>query len=111
MVSGYAKAIIVIEERSSAVLALLSAFSFALSRPLRTFGHYASLAALGVALLALWTVLDGAWATTGYAAQLVTLLLAQALMAGRIALRLALWAGQLALYPRDARPTREAVAA
>jgi hypothetical protein len=111
MVSGYAKAIIVIEERSSAVLALLSAFSFALSRPLRTFGHYVSLAALGVGLLALWAVLDGAWETTGYATQLVALLLAQALMAGRIALRLALWAGHLALYRRDTQAPREAVAA
>jgi len=111
MLSGYAKAIIVIEERSSAVLALLSAFSFALSRPLRSFGHYLSLAALGVVLLAVWAVLDGGWATTGYKTQLVALLLAQALMAGRIALRLALWAGQLALYRRDTQAPREAVAA
>lgn len=111
MVSGYAKAIIVLEERSSAALALLSAFSFALARPLRTFGHYLSLAALGVALLALWAVLDGAWETTGYATQIVALLLAQALMAGRIALRLALWAGQLALYGRSAQAPRDAVAA
>jgi len=111
MVSGYAKAIIVLEERSSAVLALLSAFSFALARPLRTFGHYVSLAALGAALLALWAVLDGAWETTGYATQLVALLLAQALMASRIALRLALWAGQLALYRRSTQAPRDAVAA
>jgi hypothetical protein len=111
MVSGYAKAIIVLEERSSAALALLSAFSFALARPLRTFGHYLSLAALGVALLALWTLLDGAWEPTGYATQLVTLLLAQALMAGRIALRLTLWAGQLALYRRSAQAPPDAVAA
>jgi hypothetical protein len=111
MVSGYAKAIVVLEERSSAALALLSAFSFALARPLRTFGHYLSLAALGIGLLALWTLLDGAWEPTGYATQLVTLLLAQALMAGRIALRLTLWAGQLALYRRSAQAPPDAVAA
>jgi hypothetical protein len=111
MLSGYAKAIIVLEERSSAALALLSAVSFALARPLRTFGHYVSLAALGVGLLALWAVLDGAWPTTGYGTQIVTLLLAQGLMAGRIALRLALWGGQLAMYRRFAQAPLDAAAA
>jgi hypothetical protein len=111
MVSGYAKAVIVLEERSSAVLALLSAFAFALARPLRTFGHYLALAALGVALLALWSVLDGLWATSGYGTQLLTFLLAQALLAGRIALRLALWAGQLALLRRFAQAPSAAVSA
>jgi hypothetical protein len=97
MVSGYAKAIVVLEERSSAALALVSAFSFALARPLRTFGHYLSVAALGVALLLIWGLFDSLWATRGYTTQLVTLLLAQGLVAGRIALRLGLWAGQMAL--------------
>jgi hypothetical protein len=100
MVSGYAKAIVVLEERASAALALLSALSFALGRPLRAFGHYLALAALGVALLAVWHFLDSRWEAVGYASQVVTLVLAQALMAGRIALRLALWAGQIALLRR-----------
>ena len=110
MVSGYAKAIVVLEERSSAALALLSAFSFALARPLRAFGHYLSLAAMGVALLALWRFLDARWEAVGYASQALTLLLAQALMAGRIALRLALWAGQIVLYRRFAQAPWDAVA-
>jgi hypothetical protein len=102
MVSGYAKAIVVLEERASAALALLSAVSFALARPLRAFGHYLAIAALGVALLGVWHVLDSRWDTVGYASQVVTLVLAQALMAGRIALRLALWAGQITLLRRFA---------
>jgi hypothetical protein len=110
MVSGYAKAIVVLEERSSAALALLSAFSFALTRPLRTFGHYLSLAAMGVALLAVWRALDGGWEAVGYATQAATLLLAQALMAGRIALRLVLWAGQIVLYRRLTQAPWDAVA-
>jgi hypothetical protein len=110
MVSGYAKAIVVLEERSSATLALLSAAAFALARPLRSFGHYLALAAMGVALLALWRVLDARWEAAGYATQAVTLLLAQALMAGRIALRLALWAGQIVLYRRFAPAPWDAVA-
>ena len=102
MVSGYAKSIVVLEERRSAVLALISAFAFALARPLRTFGHYLALAALGVALLLMWGVFDGLWATKGYVTQVVTLVMAQALMAARIALRLGLWAGQLSLLRRFA---------
>jgi hypothetical protein len=111
MISGYAKAIVVLEERKSAALALLSAFAFVLARPLRTFGHYLALAAMGAALLALWSVLDGLWAASGYGAQLATLLLAQAVLAGRIALRLALWAGQLALLRPFAPAPSGAVAA
>lgn len=111
MVSGYAKAIVVLEERASAALALVSAVSFALARPLRAFGHYLAVAALGVALLAVWHALDARWEPAGYASQVVTLLLAQALMAGRIALRLVLWAGQIVLLrrftptPWDATPS------
>jgi hypothetical protein len=104
MVSGYAKAIVVLEERSSAALALVSAVSFALARPVRAFGHYLSIAALGVALLALWHVLDSRLEPVGYGSQMVTLVLAHGLMAGRIALRLALWAGQIALLRRFAAP-------
>jgi hypothetical protein len=109
MVSGYAKAIVVLEERSSAVLALLSALTFALARPLRAFGHYLTIAALGVALLTVWSLLDSGWETVGYGTQLVTFVLAQALMAGRIALRLALWAGQIVLYRRFAQAPWDAV--
>ena len=51
-------------------------------------------------LLGLWSVVDSAWVTTGYKTQIVTLLLAQALMFGRIALRVGLQASQIALYRR-----------
>ena len=51
-------------------------------------------------LLALWHAIDSAWVTTGYKTQLVTLALAQALMLGRITLRVGLSAGQIALYRR-----------
>ena len=111
MVSGYAKGIVVLEERKSAALALLSALAFALGRPLRTFGHYLAVAALGAALLLVWAVLDGLWPTRGYMTQVVTFLMAQALVAGRIALRLALWAGQLALLRRFAPSPSGAAAA
>ena len=111
MVSGYAKAIIVLEERSSAALALASALAFALTRPLRAFGHYLAVAVLGLGLLAVWHALDSSFEATGYASQAVTLILAQALLFGRIGLRVALWAGQIDLWRRDARPSLDAAAA
>lgn len=102
MVSCYAKVIVVVEERSSAILAYLSALSFCLSRLHRTFGHYLAFAAMGAGLLVLWHAVDGSWDTVGYRTQLATLLLAQALVAGQLGLRLALLGGQLALYRKHA---------
>ena len=98
MVGGYAKAMIVLEERSSALLAWISALSFCLRNIVRVAGQYAVLTLAAVALLAVWRVLDGAFTTTGYKTQLVALLLMQALVFGRIFLRLALLGGQLEIY-------------
>lgn len=100
MASGYAKAITVVEERGSAVLAFLSSLAFCLRHFLRTFGHYLAVAAGGVVLLVVWSALDGRWETVGYKTQLVTFALFQALIFGRLMLRLGLLGGQIALYRR-----------
>jgi hypothetical protein len=101
MVNGYAKAAIVLEERSSALLAWISSLSFCLRHLGRVAAHYALLAAALALLLLAFKALDGAWTTTGYKTQIVTLLLLQAFVFGRIFLRLALLGGQLEIY-RDA---------
>jgi hypothetical protein len=98
MLSSLAKVIVVLEERSSALLAWLSAIGFCLAHAGKTLGHYFALVAAGVLLLTAWAALDAQLVTTGYKTQLLALLLAQALMAGRIALRLSLFAGQIALH-------------
>ena len=100
LVSSYARVITVLEERASAVLALFSAFAFCVRHLLRAAGQYATVALVGLLLLVLWRAFDSVWVTTGYKTQLVTLLLAEALMLGRIALRLGLQGGQIALYRR-----------
>jgi hypothetical protein len=100
MASGYAKAITVVEERGSAILAFLSSLAFCLRHFLRTFGHYLAVVAGGVVLLAVWAALDGRWETVGYKTQLVTFALFQALVFGRMMLRLGLLGGQIALYRR-----------
>ena len=111
LVSGYAKAIVVVEERSSAVLAFLSALSFCVRNVVRTFGHYLAVVLLGVVLIAGWRLLDGAYVTTGYKTQLLTFVLFQAFMLARLGLRVMLMGGQLALYRRLAAPEALASAA
>ncbi len=98
LVAGYAKAITVLEERSSALLAWASAGSFVFFRFGRVVAHYASIVLLSVALLAVWRFLDSQWPVSGYKTQVVAFALAQLLVFGRIALRVALASGQLALY-------------
>ena len=104
MLSSLAKVIVVLEERGSALLAWLSALGFCAANLWKTAGHYFSLVALSVLLLAAWAALDAQLTITGYKSQLVALLLAEALLAGRIGLRLSLFAGQIALYRRQAVP-------
>jgi len=104
MLSSFAKVIIVVEERSSAVLAYCSAISFCVRHLLRAAGQYLAVGIVAVALLAVWSLLDGAWETTGYKTQIVTLLLGQGLVFGRIALRLVLLSSQLALYRGSLAP-------
>ena len=111
LVSGYAKAIVVTEERSSAILAFVSALSFCGRNFLRTFGHYLAVGLLGVVLIAVWRLLDGAYVTTGYKTQLFTFSLFQAFMLARVGLRVMLMGGQLALYRRLAAPEALASAA
>jgi hypothetical protein len=98
VISSYAKVIVVVEERSSAILAYLSSLSFCLANARKAFGHYAAMLLIGGLLVLLWQALDGRWDATGYKTQLVTLLMAEGFMLARIGLRLALLGGQVALY-------------
>jgi hypothetical protein len=102
LVSTYAKVIVVLEERRSAVLAVLSGLAFCVANARRVLSHYFALLLAGVLLLALWATVDGRLETTGYRSQIVALALMQSLVLGRVFLRLALLAGQVALYRRDA---------
>jgi hypothetical protein len=97
-VSSYAKVAIVLEERSSAVLAFLTSLGFTLGNLWRVAGQYAAVGLASGVLLWVWGALDSRWATTGYRSQLVTLLLFQAVILGRIGLRLVLLGSQVSLY-------------
>ncbi|HET6898471.1 MAG TPA: hypothetical protein VFK70_08995, partial [Vicinamibacteria bacterium] len=100
MLSSYARVLIVLEERSSALLALLSAGALCLGSFFRTFGHVLLMTSLAVAGLLLWSLLDGRWATTGYKTQIVTFVLLEALVFVRVFFRVATLGGQVTLARR-----------
>ncbi|HWX23848.1 MAG TPA: hypothetical protein VN083_02350 [Vicinamibacteria bacterium] len=106
MVSCYAKVITVLEERTSAILAFVSSFAFCLARLVRTTGHYALIASMGVVLLGLWAFVDGEISVTGYKTQVVAFLLGQALIVSRLVLRLGLLGGQMEIYRQSTSPLR-----
>jgi hypothetical protein len=98
VLSSYAKAIIVLEERASALLALLSALGFGLRRFGAVAGHALACFLALVALTLAWSAFDAHWATTGYRTQLVTLAGMQLYLLARIAVRLGFLGGALVLY-------------
>ena len=100
LVSSYARVITVLEERASAAMAMVSSLAFCLRYLFAVAAQVALVGLAGLLLVACWTAFDAAWRTTGYATLAITLLAAQALMLGRIALRLGLQASQIALYRR-----------
>lgn len=102
LLSSYAKVIVVVEERSSALLAWLSSLGFCLRHAPRVLGHYFTLVVLGMAALWLFVRADALLATTGYKTQILALLLMQGFVLLRIALRLSLLAGQTGLFRRSA---------
>lgn len=104
VVSSYAKAVIVLEERASALLALVSAVGFGVRRFAAVTGHALACALVLAAWTALWVAFDAGWLTTGYKSQLVTLLVMQLYVFGRIAVRLAFLGGAIALYRGEDQP-------
>jgi hypothetical protein len=97
LLSSYAKALIVLEERASALLALVSAAGFCLRRAGQVLGQALLMLLLGLLAFAAWRFCDARLQATGYASQIPVLLALQAFVFARIWLRLALLAGQIAL--------------
>lgn len=103
MVSSHAKVVVVREERLSAGLAFLSGLGFCARNLLPAVGQYAVVGGLGIALLALFGALDARLVVVGWRSQLAALLLFEAFVAARIALRLGLLASQVELQQARAR--------
>jgi hypothetical protein len=97
MVSSFAKVIVVLEERLSAVLAFLSSLGFCARHLVAAVGQYVLVVGCGLALLLAFSALDTRLDVVGWRTQLVMLAVFQAFLAVRIALRLGLLASQLEL--------------
>jgi hypothetical protein len=98
MVSSFAKVVVVREERTSAVLACLSGLSFCARNAAAALGQYVVAGALGVALVLVFVLLDSRLDVSGWRSQLLAFALFEAVLAGRIAIRLSLLASQLELH-------------
>jgi hypothetical protein len=98
MVSSYAKVILVIEDRPSALLAFLSGASLVARHLGSAVAQYLGIAFAGGALLAAWAVVEWAFEPTGFRSQILFFVAAEAFLAARIGLRLWLLASQVALY-------------
>lgn len=98
MVASFARVIVVLQERRSAALALLSSAGFCARNLRATLGQYAVVLVAAALLLASWAVFDVRFAVTGWKSQLVVLAVFQALLFARIGLRLGLLASQLELH-------------
>jgi hypothetical protein len=97
MVSSHAKVLVVREERLSPVLAWISSLGFCARNFLAAFVQYGVVLALGAIVLALFGALDGGLHVVGWRTQVPALVLFQAVVVARIALRLGLLAGQMEL--------------
>jgi hypothetical protein len=101
MVSSHAKVLVVREERLSAVAAVLSSAAFCVRRLVSALGQYAAVGLAGALVLAAFAFFDARLAVSGFGTQLAALVLFEAFVAGRIALRLGLLASQLELQERS----------
>jgi hypothetical protein len=97
MVASFARVTVVLEERRSATLALLSSLAFCARNLVAATAQYAVVLLAGGLLLAGWAAFDVRFAVTGWKSQLVVLGVFQAFLSARIALRLGLLASQLEL--------------
>jgi hypothetical protein len=100
MASSYAKVILVVEERESAVLAFLSGVALAARNLGSAASQYVGVAVVGGLLLAVWGLLESVFEPTGFRTQILFFVAAEALVASRIGLRLWLLASQVALHRR-----------
>jgi hypothetical protein len=100
MASSYAKVILVVEDRRSAVLAFLSGGSLAARHLGSSSLQYLGVGMVGALSLVVWGLVESAFEPTGFRTQLVFFVAAEALVASRMGLRLWLLASQVALHRR-----------
>jgi hypothetical protein len=102
MVSSYAKVVLVVEDRQSAVFSFVSGAALALRNLGPATVQYVGVAFTGGVLLLVWGSLESSFEPTGFRTGLLFFVAAEAFVAARVALRLWLLASQVALHRRSA---------
>ena len=102
MVVSHARVLVVREERLSVLLAFVSSLGFCARRLAAALGQYLCVALASGLLLAVFALADSQLVVVGYRTQAMALVLFEAFVAARIALRLWLLASQLELQ-REAK--------
>ncbi len=98
LVSDYAKASVVLDDRRGMLAAAWHATRFVATHPLRTFGAYASIAAIGFLLLAFYSLVSPGHSQAGSLGVVWVFLLSQAFLAVRIVQRLTVCATTVEIY-------------
>lgn len=105
MVASHAKVLVVREERLSSVLAFLSSLGFCARNFFPALAQYGVVLVLGALVMALFGAADARLQVIGWRSQALALVLFQSVVVARIALRLALLAGQVELQRARAATT------
>ena len=98
LILDYAKIAMVVEERSSAILAFLRGLRFLLSHPAKTLGLYALLLLAGVLLVLVYSMVAPGPNQSGDTALLLTFGISQVYIVARIMLKLWFLAAQTLLF-------------
>jgi hypothetical protein len=99
----YAKIAMVVEERSSALLAFIRGLRFFLARPVQTISLYAMILLAGVLLVGVYAVVAPGPGQSGDATLILTFLIGQCYILARVFLRLWFLSGQTFLFQSAAR--------
>jgi hypothetical protein len=97
MVGSHAKVLVVREERLSSALAFFSSLGFCRRNLFPALAQYGVVLGLGAGVVALFGATDAHLAVVGWRSQALALVLLEAVVVARIALRLGLLAGQMEL--------------
>jgi hypothetical protein len=99
----YAKIRVVVEDRISALIALIAGTRFAINNFRKTFGLYLLLTLFGLGLLVLYAVVEQQIVQQSFSGVLLAMVVGQLFMLARFWLKASFYASQTALYRQAVR--------
>ncbi len=103
MLFDYAKIKIALEDRTSALVAFISALKFCTTHFFFSFGFYLLIISLGLVWVVLYTGIEWLLPQQGWLTILLATLVQQLYMVGRLTVKLFFYSGQMQLYLRRTR--------